>query len=174
MTDRDYGADMRAVIDAETSEGPYVAVVVAEHIVEKLTATDPELLIGWLRVHAVSLVREAITRIDRSTRASARLTAGARRFSAAVDAAEDGDTEQLVSFLDCAYVVDEDDSRKRLGEMTAADLRFVADSYDRRAAENAMNATFMRALAKKVGKGRVSDHFTDEQVAEMWLSISGK
>lgn len=174
MTDRDYGADMRAVIDAETSEGPYVAAVVAAHIVEKLRATDADLLAGWLDVHAEALVREAITRIDRSTRASARHTAGGRRFAAAADAAEDGDTEQLVSFLDCAYVVDEEDSRKRLGEMTAADLRFVADSYDRRASENAMNATFMRALAKKVGKGRVSDHFTDEQVAEMWRSISGK
>lgn len=39
--ERDYAADMRAVIDAETAAGDYESTVVAAHIVQKLRETDP-------------------------------------------------------------------------------------------------------------------------------------
>lgn len=170
MSDRDFATDMRAVIDAETGEGPYVSRIVANHIVEKLEVTDPELLDGWLRVHAETLIWQAINDRDRSTRAKARATAGGRRFAAA---AESGDIEQVARFLNVPYVV-EDGSRKRLADLTKDDLLFVADAYDRRASENAMNSAFLKALAKKVGKGRVADQFTDEQLADMWRSVGGR
>lgn len=41
---RDFAAEMRAVIDAETSHGPYVSRQAAADIVEKLKANDPDLL----------------------------------------------------------------------------------------------------------------------------------
>jgi len=46
--ERDYAAEMRAVIDSETSHGPYVSRQAAADIVEKLRANDPHLLDGWL------------------------------------------------------------------------------------------------------------------------------
>jgi hypothetical protein len=167
---RDYAADMRAVIDAETGEGPYVSRIVANHIVEKLVATDADLLDGWLRAHAETLIWQAINDRDRSTRSKARATAGARRFAAAV---ESEDVAQVARFLDVPYVI-EDGSRVRLAELYAADLLFVAQGYEQRAADNAMNAAFLRALAKKVGKDRVADHYDDEALAEMWRSVGGR
>lgn len=170
MTDRDYAADMRAVIDAETGESPYVSRAVAAHIVEKLRATDVDLLTGWLDHHAESLIWQAINDRDRSTRAKARATAGARRFAAA---SESEDEAQVARFLNVPYVI-EDGSRVRLAELHATDLLFVAQGYEQRASDNAMNAAFLRALAKKVGKDRVADHYDDAALAEMWRSVGGR
>lgn len=168
--DRDYAADMRAVIDAETGDQPYVSRLVANHIVTKLAATDADLLDGWLRAHAETLIWQAINDRDRSTRSKARATAGARRFAAA---AESQDKVQLARFLDVPYVI-EDGSRVRLAELYAVDLLFVAQGYEQRATDNAMNAAFLRALAKKVGKDRVADHYDDAALAEMWRSVGGR
>jgi hypothetical protein len=169
---RDYATDMRAVIDAETGDGPYVSRTVAVQIVEKLTATDVDLLSGWLHFQAEQLLWQAINDRDRSTRAHARATASRSVFRDASAAHDAGDSTSLRGFLDVPYVV-EDGSRVRLADLMAADLRFVAESYDTTARKNAMNATFMRALAKKVSKGKVSDHFTNEAIADLWRSISG-
>lgn len=173
MTDRDYAAEMRAVIDAETADGPYQSPVVAAHIVEKLAATDPELLSGWLHGQAVNFVRHAINLRDCAVRTHVRLTASRSVFRQASDAHEAGDTAALAGWLGVVHVV-EDGSRKRLAEMDAADLGFVADDYGRRAAENALAEAFLRAVAKKVGRRRVSDVFDETKLSALWNSISGR
>lgn len=170
---RDYAAEMRAVIDAETGSGPYSSPLVAEHIVDKLRATDPDLLNGWLQAQAVNFVRHAINLRDCSARTHARVTAGRSVFRDAADAHDGGNSTALAGFLNTVYVI-EDGSRLRLAEMRKPELIYVADDYGRRAAENALQESFLRALAKKVGRGKVSDHFTDERLTEMWLSISGR
>jgi hypothetical protein len=170
---RNYAAEMRALLDAETASGPYISAVVAEHICEKLRATDPELLQGWLDQQAVNFLRHAINLRDCSVRSHARATAGRSVFKDAADAAEAGDTEALGTFLATVHVV-ADGSRVRLAEMRKAELQFVAEAYDRRAAENALQAAFLGALARKVGKGAVSDHYDEAKLTELWLSISGR
>lgn len=170
---RDYVAEMRAVIDAETAHGPYASPVVAEHIVEKLRAVDPDLLSGWLDVQAVSILRHAINLRDCSVRSRVRATAGRSVFARDVSAHEAGEATALAGWLAVVHVV-EGGSRKRLAEMTADDLGFVADDYGRRAAENALAESFLRALARKVGTGKVSDHFTDAELAGLWQSITGR
>lgn len=167
---RDYAADMRAVIDAETSHGPYTSAVVAEHIVQKLRATDPDLLDGWLQAQAEFFIRHTINLRDCSHRTHVRATAGRSVFREASARAEAGEPEALAGWLSVVHVV-EDGSRKRLAEMTATDLAFVADDYARRVAENAMHEAFLRALAKSVGPGRVADRFTDTQLAQLWQSL---
>jgi hypothetical protein len=168
---RDYAADMRAVIDAETSQGPYSSPVVAAHIVEKLQATDPDLLNGWLHAQAVNFIRHAINLRDCAVRTHTRTAARRSVFAADSRAHEAGDESALSGWLGVVHVV-EDGSRKRLAEMTKNDLGYVADDYGRRAAENALAESFLRALARKVGRGKVSDHFTDQQLTELWQSIS--
>lgn len=172
MTDRNYAAEMRAVMDAETGEGPYTSTVVAEHIVEKLRATDPDLLRGWLDAQAVQFIRHAINLRDCSQRSHARAVATRSVFREAADAAEAGDTGPLTSFLSTVYVV-EDGSRVRLSEMTKPDLIYAADGYGQKVAELALQEAFLRALAKKVGARRVSDHFSEDKLAELWRSITG-
>lgn len=53
---RDYAADMRAIIEAETGTGPCDRVEVAESIVARLRRFDPDLLHGWLDTHAAEFV----------------------------------------------------------------------------------------------------------------------
>lgn len=173
MTERNYAAEMRAVMDAETGEGPYHLAVVANQIVEKLRATDPDLLDGWLQAQAVTFVHEAIRSRDRSDRGHARATATRSVFRAAAESAEAGDEAPLAKFLSTVYVV-EDGSRVRLAEMRKPELIFVADDYRQRASEHLLQEAFMRALAKKVGKDRVADHFDDAQLTAMWQSITSR
>lgn len=170
---RNYAVEMRAIIDAETAVGSYVSATVAEHIAEKLRATDPELLAGWLDAQAVNFIRHAINLRDCSQRTHARHMAGRSVFKAATDAAEAGDAEPLGVWLQTVYVV-EDGSRMRLSEMRSPELLFVADDYGRRAADAQLQEAFLRALAKKVGRRKVSDVYDETKLATLWQSISGR
>jgi len=167
---RDYAAEMRAVIDSETSHGPYISRVIAREIVEKLEANDSDLLHGWLMAHAEQLIWGAINQRDRSVRGSARTTASRSAFAAAAEEHDEGDSSALGHWLGCRYVV-EDGSRRELATLTKTDLLYVADTYDNRAKANAFEAAFMRALSKKVGRGTVADHFDDEKIAALRRSL---
>lgn len=169
MSERNYAAEMRAVIDAETGDGPYVSRVAAEHVVEKLRATDPDLLGGWLDAQAEHFVWQLINDRDRSTRSYARSAAKPRAFG---EDAESGEPRRMVRWLNVPFSV-EDGSRKRLAALTKTELLFVADAYDARAQENKLTAAFMRAIARKVGPATVADTYTDEQLAAMWSSLVG-
>jgi hypothetical protein len=173
LMSRNFAAEMRSLIDAETSTGPYVSAVVAEHIVEKLLATDTDLLDGWLRAQAVNFLRHAINLRDCSQRTHARMTASRSVFRNAAEAADAGDTEALGSFLHTVYVI-EDGSRVRLSEMRKPELLFVADDYGRRASDALLQEAFLRALAKKVGTKRVSDVYDEDKLAKLWQSISAR
>src|SRR4051812_37612580 len=102
---RDYAAELRRIVDAETATGPYVSRVVAEHVVDKLRAADPELLHGWLEAQAETFVWQLINDRDRSLRAHARSTSSARAFGQAADAAAAGDKTRLVRWLDVPFAV---------------------------------------------------------------------
>jgi hypothetical protein len=169
---RDYAAEMRAVIDAEAT-GTYVPTVVASAIAEKLRATDPDLLVGWLDAQAEQILRHAINLRDCSQRTAARHARPRSVFAADAEAAEAGEPERLAGWLGTRFTV-EDGSRKPLAEMGREELLFVADAYEARARENKLTAAFAKAIARKVKTGVVGDHFTDEQLSTMWDSLSGR
>jgi hypothetical protein len=171
--DRNYAAEMRAVIDEATSHGPYSSPTIAEQIAEKLRANDPDLLHGWLDQQAVQFIRVAINERDHSNRVHARAVAGRSVFREASAAFEAGDSDALGAFLNTVYVV-EDGTRVRLSEMTKPDLLFAADGYGRRAAEHLLQESFLRALAKKVGTRRVADVFDEDKLNSLWRSISAR
>lgn len=164
---RDYAAAMRAIIDAETSDGPYLPRRVADDIVLKLRHTDPDLLDGWLQLQASTLLFQAIDSRDRSRRSYARRSAAGGAFRAAVGKHQAGDGEELRRFLDMPLTIDTG-HHKRLADLTGTELRYVADVYAARASDNLMMAAFLRALAKKVGRRTVAEHYTDEALARIW------
>lgn len=168
--DRNYAAEMRAIIDEETSHGPYVSAIIAERIVEKLKANDQDLLLGWLVSQAHHIIRQSINLRDASQRTHARATAARDVFAEAALEAQEGNRERLTHFLDTVYVID-GGSRVKLGQMREPQLLFVADGYKRRAEDAMMQQAFLRALARKVGNDRVSDHFTESDLAKLWRSI---
>lgn len=174
---RDYVGEMRNLIDKETAKGPYIPPVLATEIVTNLRATDPALLAGWLSDQAIQAVRQMINDIDRSKRSHARyadprsaFAASAQEYADAKERGEPEPQEKLRDFLGLRFTVG-DGSRRELGTFTAADLGFVADDYESRERKNAMMKAVMRALAKKVGATTVADHYTNEQLAEMFDSL---
>lgn len=173
VPERNFVAEMRAVIDAETAGGNYSSPLVAQHIVRKLRVTDPDLLEGWLNAQAEFFIRHAINLRDCSARTHARTASRRRAFGADAERHDAGASGAMVAWLTVPFPV-EDGTRKSLADLTAADLDFVASHYEQRAAENQMTATFLRALRKKVGRKTVKDQFDDAQLNAMWQSIAGK
>lgn len=170
---RDYAADMRKYIDEYTADGDYNAADVSHRIVEKLRGEDRELLYGWLEAHAAETIRAAIARRDASTRAYARSHVKSSVFAQAAQAAAGGDYEPLkAGYLQAIYVVDGLNTRKALKDMTSSDVLFVASTYTRRARTALMEAAFLKAVAKQIGDRHVGDVFNNEQLAELYNSIS--
>lgn len=163
---RDYAAEMRDILDAETGNEPYVPRVVATNIVSKLRESDPELLSGWLDQQAENFVWQLINARDRSMRSHVRQQSRARAFSQDV---ETGDG-RAVRWLTIPFTV-EDGSRKRLSYMTKNDVLFAADTYATRAKENKMTETFLRVIARKLKGRTVGECYTDEQLSVMWNSL---
>lgn len=161
---RDHAAEIRAIIDSETV-GTYNAREVAARIVAKLEAADPELLQGFLTASATELIYNTINRRDRSMRGHV------RRMAAAAAFADDAAKGEVGNWLSVPYSVN--GARKPFGDMTAADLGTVAQAYAWRALENKMVEAFLTAVARRLGKGTVREHYTDEQLAAMWVSITG-
>lgn len=170
MTPEEAGTRVRQVID-ETATTGYRPAQVATEIVEKLRTNEPEVLSVWLDAQAEHFIWQAINDRDRSRRGHAVQRAKSSAFREAREAHESGNVTALRVFLDTAYTV-EDGTRIRLAEMRKADLLFVATGYEERKRQNAMWEAFHRALAKKVGKGTVADHFSEDQLATMWESIA--
>lgn len=168
----DYAAHMREIIDQHTGLGPYSAPVAATEIAAKLRQTDPELLRGWLDAQAERFIWQAINDRDRSRRSHAVHSAKSSVFRSALsEHLQQGTTAPIRAFLDAPYTV-ADGTRRRLGALGQDDLNYVADRYDDRARQNGLYAAFLRAIARKVKTGTVDDHFTEEQIAAMWESLS--
>ena len=71
---RDFGAEIRALIDAERSRGTYNSRQLAAKIVNRLLAKDVELLDGWLRLRAEELLWRRSTRSTVESEAPFRTT----------------------------------------------------------------------------------------------------
>ena len=169
---RDYVTEMRNIIDQEAA-GEYVAAVVANQIVDKLYATDLDLLTGWLHAQAVPLVHQMINDRDRSRRTAARTYTPRSVFNDAATEHKAGNPVPLFGLLETHYAVNGANLRKPLASMTGTDLKFVADRYQERANDAALESAFFAALARKVGDGTVADHFTEEKLREMRASLRG-
>lgn len=161
---RDYAAEMRSIIDAETSNEPYVPRIAASNIVAKLRETDPELLHGWLDQQAEHFVWQFINDRDRSMRTYVRHASRPKAF------ADDVRAGNIVRWLEVPFTI-EDGSRKRLADMTSDDVLFAAEAYAARARDNKMTEAFLRAIARKLDKKTVSECYTDAQLSIMWNSI---
>lgn len=172
---RDYAAEMRELFEKfRGGSGSYNAVTASHEIEEYLLREDRELYFGWLEAHGVSTIRAALVAVDAATRQHARVTT-ASVFAAAAAQAEAGDSSALrQGFLQAIYTIDTDNNRKALKDMTAADVLFVAESYEDRAKASLFEAAFFKAIAKKIGKGRVADVYNNVQLSELRLRMTGK
>lgn len=166
---RDFIKEMQDKI-AEKTVGTYNAREVAMKLTAELDAEDSELLYGWLATMAETLIWQAINDRDRSMRMHARTQSSRRVFGDVVRAMEEGDLEPAKNWLNMPFSI-KPGVRKFLGDMTADDLRVVADSYRARARANELNADFLDAIRNRVGDGQVRDYYSPEQLTAMWASL---
>jgi hypothetical protein len=172
---RDYADEMRKLIDEYRSQSSYNASLAAHEIVNRLMAENQELLDGWLKLHAVQTIRSAMASADAATRAHARGTGSSVSvFAEAARRAEEGDPTALKEgWLQGVYTINAEHDRKALKDMTAEDVLFVASRYEDQSRAAMLEAAFFRALAKKIGMGRVADSFNNTQLAELRQRIVG-
>lgn len=147
----------------EAREKDYHLDAVAASFCAKMELEHPAEFTAWLHERAPIFVRREMGRLEHAKRTTARVRAKARAFGEAIDG---GDVQDY--FLSTAYIVDEQNTRRRMGDMTGADHRFVASQYEVTGKEALMMAAFHKALAKKIGSRKTSEVYTEEQIAALW------
>lgn len=159
---RDYHSEMMAVVAGLEPSGS-TSRVLAAGLVARLEAEDPGLLTGWMRLHVESHLARFIGDFYRSQRDS--VSAVSVFSEAARVLAEEGDEGPLRSLMDLVYVVDREKTRKRLGDMTRLDHRFVAGEHRKLATSSLFEEAYHLAIAKRLRGGqKTSERFTDEQL----------
>lgn len=172
-TYRNYSAEMLAKIREAIPDWDYVPSVVAQNLVEELEANDPELMVGWLYEQAVPMLANLIVEFSRANRRTARATATRGRFDAAAKRFEAGE-ETALNVFRAEFVVDVENTRRKIGDMTGPDHLFVARSYRKSEKKSAMEAAFHEAVAEKIGERSTKEVFTEESYTWMYRSIVGK
>lgn len=172
MSNRNYSDEIRDLVDSMTLTGEFVARLVADDIVEKLRANDPELLSGWLNERAGEILGDYIRHRCNSTRSHVRSMAGRRAFAEAAEAFAETRIAAVFDPFRVVYVVNDEDLRRPVADMTGADHLYVASGYALSAKQSLMEEAFHRAVAKKVGGKRTSEVFTTEQYESMYRSIT--
>lgn len=167
---RDYVAEVRDRIDAITDgAASYVPRQVAKQVMEDLQENHSDILEGFLRSGAEEFILQVILTRDRSRRSHARAGSAARAFSEAASQAA-GDDTRLRGYLNMPMSLP-DGSRQPLRSLRAPELLSVAGMYDGLAHRHALMASFLAALARRVGQDRVQDHFTESQLETMFRSL---
>jgi hypothetical protein len=174
VNERDYLADMNAAIENAVPEGDYAAPIVAAELAAHLRQSDPDLLAGWLDLRAEVFLADVIARRSNSKRQAARFLKPRRAFAEAARSFESSGEAVVLKPFAFEYVVDAANTRRTVGQMRAADCLFVAGRYEETARSAKLEASFHRAVAKKVGLKMVADVFTEEQYLTMYQSITGR
>lgn len=162
---------MRSWLDS--IEGDIVVSVEAGKFVAQQRETNPVEFHAWLDENAERFVTEIMGRISVSDRAKAQRRSSSTGFADAAKRFAEGDETALDPVLDVRYVIDDDNTRRRLKEMTWSDLDFAASSYEYLAASNGNEAKVLRAIQKKLPKNGsrcVGDVFSDAQLRSLRIA----
>lgn len=159
---RDYRADFQAFVDQRMPSGDFVLPVLAADLVTEMRKTDPALLRGWLDANATQFVTQVLGDRARSERGRRAVDAPRSAFAEAADRFSDGDSDALKPF-DLHFVIGDDMTRRRLGDMTRADHLFVANEHTKRSNAALFEAAFHKAVAKRIPAGKTTQDVMDEQ-----------
>lgn len=146
----------------------------AERFIKHDEATNPGELDEWFQVHKVRLIAEQMSLIVRADR---RVTAARVRRDGLFPPAPTSPEERTAvahRLIDDWHAVTVDHVRKRAGDMTGADHKFVAATYTDTGNNAMMLAAFHRAVAKKVGNRKTCDVLNADRYEEMYRSITNR
>jgi len=169
-----YINEMNALIlnEIDVQEGGWIAATVANRMVERLRAEDPDLLKGWLDLQAENLIRAELTRVVNSRRTRSRSRSAAVAFNnAAREAERTGDYSALTGMFTAMHVVSNDNLRRQAKDMTGRDHLYVARRYHGSANEFLTLSAFHEAVARQVGDARTEEKYTSEEYERLYRSI---
>lgn len=154
---------LRAFREALT--GDFVAAAEAERFARKMRDEHPRQWSTWCHAIAVQHVTVELARMERRQRRRA-LT------SSRLIAANLVDVDALALFR-VTFTVDEVNTRRPFGRMTAVDCRFAADSYRGTARQALMMAAFLDAVAKQIKTRTVEEVLTEDECRRLLVSLGG-
>ena len=149
--------------------GPYQSRVLAQEILAQLEEEDPRALTAWLRSEAENMLWSLVNQMDRRDRGLARRTSARSVFAAMANSPASQRHQAVTAWLTTHYAT-EDGLRRELGSLRKKDLQYVANGYRSRASANQLQAAFMDALSRRVGRGTVADHFDEDSLAQLYQS----
>lgn len=164
---------------ANELHGPFVASVEAENFVATMERDHPDELTAWMRAFAVQHATDQLTTMLRGRRGRAFLDAERGMAGKAARAfAETADESVLAPYrtplLDVQFVVDAQQNRKPLREMSGTECGRAADLYAVGTRTRLAREAFMRALAKRAGRRKIGNVLSDDDADRLWRSLSGE
>lgn len=177
-SDRDYlGEVSEAVAKYIETHDHVISAEAAGELADQWEASDPDLLIGWLRARSRQVLRDYVYTVTLSRGARrpreeqrGRFAEFAEGFQGALD---EGGAEKGREFYRFHTVTQGPISvRKPLSDLTATQVQEVRDRYRNAARDNAFYAKVYEAVRLRVvAKGpeaTVSDVYTPEQLEKMF------
>lgn len=149
---------------------------IPRELAEKLTAQLEEFeadeLDEWMRLHAARFIKAEFLARHRRQRHQSLQALRRGVFSKAAESYEAGDETALDPYR-IPYKIDEATGlTAHLGEMTGAQCARAAEPFERRIAENALQAKFLRALEKRLKpRQKVKSVYSRKQLADMFESL---
>jgi hypothetical protein len=151
----------------ESLTGDFIAGVEAERFIAELQAREPEELARWLHDRGVEIIRIHLARGERSQRAKAFSMASRRAFATAAAAGE-------VELFSLPFVINPEQVRRPLADMTGADCSFVSEGYKTSGNHSLAVAAFFRELANKTGRRKVRTVMSEVECARLLESFIGE
>jgi hypothetical protein len=153
----------------QSLDGDYIATVEATRFVKRMEADHPDVLAGWMGAKTVEFVTSVIGAAERRERSQTLRGASRRAFAVA---AESADPARLELFH-LPFVIDAENTRRPLAEMTGRDCGFVAGNYEATGKHDLAVAAFFRALEKKAGRKKVKTVLDEPQCERLIRSFLG-
>lgn len=162
-----------AVAKFTPDEGDFIPSQVVAEACTWLEENDADALAAWLWDRRHAILNELLTRRLVAQRAVTLKRARARAFGSASSAFDEGDAEPM-SHFQLVYVVDGENTRRRVGDMTGADHQFVADQYEVDGRYSLLLGEFHRQVAKRVKSKRTADVLDEATYERIYVSILGR
>lgn len=164
----------------DSLEGDFTSRQAAIDFADRVEVDHAALLARWHRNHFIEWLTNRISHHLRSERSRLIRQRPARRFAESAKEYEEHTEpdEHVDDVFRSKWVVDEKNTRRPLGDMTAPDLAYVAADYEVSGRRLLAMGALFRAVEKKVraaGTGAVvRDVFTQDEYLNLVKSITGE
>lgn len=156
-------AEFQAYVDSHRPKGDFIMALFAAEIVAGLRIEAPDVLSKWLDANAEQFVTNFLGTQDRIRRGRQAHAAPAKAFNEAADRYAQGDQDALSPYDDY-FVINEDNLRRRVGDMFSGDHMYVASKHIERSNSALFEAAFHKAVAKRIPPGKTTaDVMTDDE-----------